>query len=113
MPEFPPPPPPRTDVPRPTNFTEDSWSEYLDYMSEVVAEHGTVPAWIGTDGTLYMRYIPAEMAPALGGPVDSHVSITPDSPMYAKYARTVPIIYNYQGVEVPDATGPDHDAEAG
>ena len=109
MPEFPKPPPPRTDLPAPGKASDSDWAAYLADL----AEGGPPAAWITTDGTLYMRHMPAEMAPALGGPVDSSVTITPASPMYAKYARTVPIVYNYQGVEVPDAASTDGDTESG
>lgn len=99
MPESPKPPPPRTDVPPPKNVSAQDWADYL----EDLASAGPPPAWIATDGTLYMRYLPAQMAPPVGGPVDSGVAIPPSSPMYATYVRTVESPFNYQGVEVPDA----------
>jgi hypothetical protein len=109
MAEFPQPPPPRSDAPRPESISESDWAAYLEMLSEA----GPPPSWFGTDGTLYMRYMPAEMAPKVGGPADSWVSIAPDSPVYAKYARTVPSVYDYRGVEVPSAADSDGDGSGG
>lgn len=110
-PKYPPPnpPPPRTDLPAPEGMSEEDYAAFLADL----AEDGPA-AWIDTDGTLYLEYMPRVMAPAGVGMVDGPVGIAPDSPQYAQYAPTVLRYFNYQGEkEVPDATGTDDDAERG
>jgi hypothetical protein len=111
QPKFPPPspPPPRSDLPPIKGMSDE---EYAEYVAELTEEGPS--AWIDTDGTLYMEWMPSQMAPPVGGPVDSTVGISPDSPEYGKYAQTVLREFNYQGMEeVPDAAGTDDDAESG
>jgi len=110
QPQFPPPspPPPRSDLPPIKGMSEQA---YAEYVAELAVDGPS--AWIDTDGTLYMAWMPSQMAPPVGGPVDSTVGISPGSPSYDTYAPTVLREFNYQGMEVPDATGTDDDAAGG
>jgi len=95
----------------------EEYREYLEMLSEMPVE-----AWRDQDGTLYMKRMPASMAPAVGM-VDSPVAITPDSPVYAQWVSTVEPEYDFmlptqatpepRRKEAPRAEGTDDHAQGG
>lgn len=106
MPQYPKPPPPRTDLDPPEGMSD---SDYQEYLTELKADWPA--AWRITDGTLWLEHMPAEMAPKVGM-VDGPVSLTPEDPLYGKYAAIVPREFDYEGVEVPsEGAGGDTDGE--
>jgi len=106
MPDIPSPPPPRSDVPKPDHMTEERYAAYMEYLA------GDTPTtWRGTDGTLYLEWMPADMAPPVGL-VDSRVAIAPGDPNYRLYVSDLLPHFDYSGREMPDATSSDTHAEA-
>lgn len=94
MPQFPKPPPPRTDLEPPEGMSTSDYAEYLDEL-----KMDWPVAWRIADGTLWLEHMPAEMAPR-GGMVDSPVSLTAEDPLYGKYAATLLREFDYEGMEV-------------
>jgi hypothetical protein len=106
MPDIPNPPPPRSDIPKPDHMTDERYAAYLQYIAE---EPPTI--FRGTDGTLYLEWMPADMAPPIGM-VDSRVAIPPGDKNYRRFVGDLLPHFDYSGLEMPDAARTDADAEA-
>lgn len=106
MPDIPSPPPPRTDIPKPEHMSDERYAAFLEYIG---GEPPTV--WRDTDGTLYLKWMPADMAPPVGM-VDSRVAIPPGDKDYARFAGDLLPHFDYAGLEVPDAPSADAHSEA-
>jgi hypothetical protein len=122
-PTIPPPPKPRSDLEPPEGTSPQEYEEYLAYLAD-----GPVDAWRDQDGTIYLRRMPASMAPAIGR-VDSPTAIPTDSPSYPEWEAHVEPEYDFmlptpvvpeprptrqpEQKEVPDAASADGDAERG
>jgi hypothetical protein len=106
MPEFPSPPPPRSDIPKPEHMTDERYAAYLEYLA------GELPmTWRATDGTIYTMWLPSDMAPPIGR-VDSRAALPPGDPNYARFVDDLLPHFDYEGKEMPDATSTDSHAEA-
>jgi hypothetical protein len=123
-PTIPPPPKPRSDLPPPEGTSPADYQEYLGMLAAA-----PVDAWRDQDGTIYLRRMPAYMAPDVGL-IDSPTSIPPDdSQTYGQWEAYVEPEYDFmsptkvtpvprtppqpQQKEVPDAASPDDDTQAG
>jgi hypothetical protein len=106
MPEFPTPPPPRTDIPRPAHMSEERYGAFLEYLADAPPE-----TWRDTDGTIYVSWMPMDMAPPVGT-VDSRVAVPPGDPNYGRFLDDLLPHFDYAGLEVPHAASADHDADA-
>ena len=115
--KIPPPPKPRPDIQTRVGVAPEEHAEWLEFLA---AE--PVDAWRDQDGMIYLRRMPAEMAPN-GAMVDSPTYIAPDSPSYEKWLSHVEPEYDFMEPtpatpeprteeETPDAASPDDDAEA-
>ena len=105
-PPIPPAPPPRSDIPKPDHMTDERYTAFMEYLA------GAPPdTWRGTDGTLYLTWMPSDMAPPVGM-VDSRVAIPPGDPHYTRFLKDLLPQFDYQGMEVPDAPSPDAHAQA-
>lgn len=87
--EIPPPPKPRSDIQTRLGETPEEHAEWLEFLA---AE--PVDAWRDQDGTIYLRRMPASMAPD-GATVDSPTYITPDSPSYDQWLGHVAPEYDF------------------
>jgi len=106
MPDIPSPPPPRTDVPKPDHMTDERYAAFLKYLA------GEPPTtWRNTDGTIYIAWLPADMAPPVGL-VDSRGVVPPGDPNYGRFLDDLLPQFDYQGMEVPHATGTDSVVQA-
>lgn len=106
MPDIPSPPPPRTDVPKPDHMTDERYAAFLEYLAGEPAV-----TWRDTDGTIYMQWMPSDLAPPVGM-VDSRVAIPPGDPVYATYVTDLLPQFDYQGMEVPHAASADSPGKA-
>lgn len=103
---IPPAPPPRSDIPKPDHMTDERYAAFLEYLA------GAPPdTWRGTDGTLYLTWMPSDLAPPVGM-VDSRIAIPPQDPHYTEFLKDLLPHFDYQGMEVPDAASPDTHAQA-
>jgi hypothetical protein len=87
-------------------MSDEQYAAYMKYLSEAPPE-----TWRGTDGTLYLTWMPSSMTPPVGM-VDSRVALTQDDPNYVLFVNDLLPHFDYQGMEVPDASSADDDAEA-
>jgi hypothetical protein len=87
-------------------MSEEQHAAFMQHLSETPAE-----TWRGTDGTLYLAWMPSNMSPPVGM-VDSRVALPPGDPNYGRFLDDLLPHYDYQGMEIPDAPSPDDDTEA-
>lgn len=106
MPDIPSPPPPRSDIPKPDHMTQERYAAFMEYLAGAPPE-----TWRGTDGTIYLTWMPSDMAPPVGM-VDSRVALPPGDPNYGRFLDDLLPHFDYQGMEVPDAASTDSHAEA-
>lgn len=125
-PTIPPPPKPRSDLTPPEGTSPAEYQEYLGMLAE-----DAVDAWRDQDGVIYLRRMPAYMAPDVAL-IDSPTAIPPgDTANYGQWEAYLEPEYDFmvptkvapvpreqpqpqpQQKEVPDAADSHDDAQGG
>jgi hypothetical protein len=103
---YPPPaPPPRRDIPKPDNMTDEKYAAFLQYLADSPPD-----SWRNTDGTIYLTWHP--LASRYASQREASLALRPDDPDYGRYLDDLLPHFDYAGRTIPHAASANHDAEA-
>lgn len=100
-------PPPRRDIPRPTNMTEEKYAAFMAYLAADAPD-----IWRDSDGTIYLSWVPSEVYQSSRSLIQANSGIKPDNPDYGRFLDDLLPHFDYKGLEVPRAASTHHDAKA-